>query len=252
MVRLKNSTRIHVKYTSYVMHRVSEIKKNTDFSSWNYIRVLNVAGDAIRVIKFENPNEHCRWLNEPEVLLNDESEWPKETKPVENASTSINQVDISPKHHPFINWNYSNFYKLICHVASLLKVNHHWTKRYRNQPSNLNFNVFTVKEIEESINVIVCESQKEYYLREFNSLSMTELVPKDSKLLSLHRLLIDNIIRIGGRNKHVNVPFNQRHQMISHKNHPLSQLVIKHIHESNFHCGREQTLSILINTRYQT
>ena len=62
------------------MHRVIEIKKNTDFSSWNYIRVLNVAGDAIRVTKFENPNEHCRWLNEPEVLLNDESEWPKETK----------------------------------------------------------------------------------------------------------------------------------------------------------------------------
>ena len=35
--------------------------------------------------------------------------------------------------------------------------------------------------------------------------------------------------------------------MIIHKNHPLSKLVIKHIHESNFHCGREQTLSILKN-----
>ena len=35
--------------------------------------------------------------------------------------------------------------------------------------------------------------------------------------------------------------------MIIHKNHPLSKLVIKHIHESSFHCGREQTLSILIN-----
>ena len=35
--------------------------------------------------------------------------------------------------------------------------------------------------------------------------------------------------------------------MIIHKNHPLSKLVIKHTHESNFHCGREQTLSILRN-----
>ena len=112
------------------MHRVSEIKKNTDVSSWNYIPgVLNVADDATRVTKFEKPTEHCRWLDEPDVLLNDKSEWPKETKSVENASTSINQVDISSKHHPLINWNYySNFYKLICHVASLLKLNHHWTK----------------------------------------------------------------------------------------------------------------------------
>ena len=37
--------------------------------------------------------------------------------------------------------------------------------------------------------------------------SMTELVPKDSKLPSSHTLLIDTIIRVGGGNKHANVPF---------------------------------------------
>ena len=172
--------------------------------------VLNVADDATRVTNFQNLNEHCRWFNGPEFLVNDESEWPKETfdKSVENASTSINQVNISPQYQSFINRNYySNFYKLIYHVASLLKLKRHWAKRHRNQPSNVNFNIFTVKEIEESINVIVCESQKEYYPREFNSLPMTKLVSKDSKLLSLHPLLIDNIIRVGGRNKHANVPF---------------------------------------------
>ena len=241
----------NVKYPTYVMHRVSEIKKNTDVSSWNYIPVvLNVADDATRVTNFQNLNEHCRWFNGPEFLVNDESEWPKETfdKSVENASTSINQVNISPQYQSFINWNYySSFYKLTYHVASLLKLKRHWTKRHRNQPSNVNFNIFTVKEIEESLNVIVCESQKEYYPRESNSLPMTKLVSKDSKLLSLHPLLIDNITRVGGRNKHANVPFNQRHQMIIHKNHPLSKLIIKHIHVSNFHCGREQTLSILRN-----
>ena len=35
--------------------------------------------------------------------------------------------------------------------------------------------------------------------------------------------------------------------MIINKKHPLSKLVIKHIHESNFHRGREQTLIILRN-----
>ena len=114
----------NVKYNTYVMHRVIKKKKNTDVSSWNYIPgVLNVADDATRVTKFENLNEHCRWFNGPEFLVNDESEWPKETsdKSVENTSTSINQVDVSPKYQSLINWNYySNFYKLVCHVASLL------------------------------------------------------------------------------------------------------------------------------------
>ena len=59
---------------------------------------------------------------------------------------------------------------------------------------DVNLNIFTVKKIEESIKMF--ESQKEYYSQEFNSLSMAELVPKDSKLLSLHPLLIDIIIRV--------------------------------------------------------
>ena len=167
---------------------------------------------------------------------------------MENASTSINRVDISPKYQSFISWYYySNFSKLKCHVASLLKPRYHWTKQHKNQSSNVNLNIFTVKEIEGSINVIVSESQKEYYAREFNSLSITELVPKENKLLLSYPLLIDNIIRVGGRNKHSNAPFNQRHQMIIHKNHPLSKLVMKHIHESKFHFGREQTHAILRN-----
>ena len=165
-------------------------------------------------------------------------------KSVENTSTSINRVDISPKYQSFVNWYYySNFYKSKCHVASLLKPKSHWTKHYKKQSSNINFNIFTVKEIERSINVIVCE----YYPRVFNSLSITELVPKESKLLLSHPLLIDNIIRVRGRNKHANAPFNQRHQMIIQKNHPLSKWVIKHIRESKFHIDREQTLAILRN-----
>ena len=59
---------------------------------------------------------------------------------------------------------------------------------------DVNLNNFTAKKIEESIKIF--EPQKEYYSQEFNSLSMAELVPKDSKLLSLHPLLIDTIIRV--------------------------------------------------------
>ena len=46
---------------------------------FNYITGdLNAADDATLVTKFENINEHCRWFNGQEFLLNDHSEWPKE------------------------------------------------------------------------------------------------------------------------------------------------------------------------------
>ena len=64
----------NVKYNTDVMHRVSEIKNNIDVTSWNYItRVLNVSDDKIHVTKIEILNEHCRWCNGPEFLVNDES-----------------------------------------------------------------------------------------------------------------------------------------------------------------------------------
>ena len=69
----------NVRYNTDVMHRVSEIKNNIDVTSWNYIPgVLNVSDDEIRVTKIEILNEHCRWWNGPEFLVNDESKWSKE------------------------------------------------------------------------------------------------------------------------------------------------------------------------------
>ena len=65
----------NVKYTTYLMQRVSEIKKNTDVSSWNYIPgVLNVADDATRVIyQVWKSKWTFGWFNGPEFLVNDES-----------------------------------------------------------------------------------------------------------------------------------------------------------------------------------
>ena len=50
------------------MHRVREIKKNTNVSSWKYVPgVLDVADDVTHVTKFENLNEHCIF-NGPEFF----------------------------------------------------------------------------------------------------------------------------------------------------------------------------------------
>ena len=55
----------------------------------------------------------------------------------------------------------------------------------------------------------------------------------------------ENLIRVGGRIAKCHLPFENRHQIILSQNHHLSKLLIQHYHETNCHCGRNQTLALL-------
>lgn len=64
-------------------------------------------------------------------------------------------------------------------------------------------------------------------------------------LLPLQRFMSDNLIRVSGRFSNSYFSLHNKHQVIIDKTHPLASLFITYIHERNFHCGRESTLSLL-------
>ena len=68
---------------------------------------------------------------------------------------------------------------------------------------------------------------------------------KRSKLLPLNPIVVDNLIRVGGRIGQSHLPFEQKHQILLTKEHFLSTLLVLDKHERNYHIGREQTLSLL-------
>ena len=68
---------------------------------------------------------------------------------------------------------------------------------------------------------------------------------KHSKLLPLNPIVVDNLIRVGGRIGQSHLPFEQKHQILLTKEHFLSTLLVLDKHERNYHIGREQTLSLL-------
>ena len=68
---------------------------------------------------------------------------------------------------------------------------------------------------------------------------------KHSKLLSLNPIVVDDLIRVGGRIGHLHLPFEQKHQILLTKEHFLTTLLVLDKHERNYHIGREQTLSLL-------
>ena len=53
----------------------------------------------------------------------------------------------------------------------------------------------------------------------------------------------DGLIRVGGRIGLAHIPRDSKHQIILSPKHHISTLIVTHIHETNFHVGRNSTLA---------
>ena len=54
---------------------------------------------------------------------------------------------------------------------------------------------------------------------------------------------MNNLLWVGGRLKTTDLALNCHSHITTDKGHPLVPLIVKHFHETNLHCGHEQTLS---------
>ena len=74
-------------------------------------------------------------------------------------------------------------------------------------------------------------------------MKLNKEVKKSSKLGNLRPVLVDGVLRVGGRlQKAVVLSWDEKHPMILPKRHHVSQLIVRHYHESAARSGREQTL----------
>ena len=68
---------------------------------------------------------------------------------------------------------------------------------------------------------------------------MEKSVPKHSNLLQLDPLVDSNgLLRVGGRLENSTLEYQEKHPVILPKGHHVSELIIRHFHESVHHQGR--------------
>lgn len=77
-------------------------------------------------------------------------------------------------------------------------------------------------------------------------------VKKESSIYRLDPVLDDELIRVGGRLRKAAMPIESKHPIILSKNHHISSLLLRHIHEQLGHCGRNYMLSKLRQTYWIT
>ena len=88
----------------------------------------------------------------------------------------------------------------------------------------------TVKYIEQGKFEIFKEAQLECFPEEFRTLKKDMSLSKYSKLLPLNPIIVDNLIRIGGRIGQLYLPFKQKHQILLPKEYFLSTLLVLEKH----------------------
>ena len=239
---IKNLSR---KFSVYIMNRLNEIRVNSNVEEWFFVPgELNPADHCTRYLPFSVLSLKSNWIAGPRFLC------ASSVIILKTESTQVEAEDVEKHTHLLINrennsdisvlkWeHYSSYFKLLRHVAYILKMKRHWINVKRKRPEKINFKEQTVVEIKAAEHQIIAQAQIECYHEEQNSLRNNKPLQKTSTLLSLRPILTDNLLRVGGKVAHSFLPFDSKHQIILAKKLHLSELLIKDIHVRNCHSGR--------------
>ena len=100
------------------------------------------------------------------------------------------------------------------------------------------------KDLELGIKIICKLVPVEPFPDEYHSLKATQTVSSKSKILSLKPELHENIIRVRGRIRHAELPFDFKHPIILSGKHMISKLILLVLHLKILYSGKEHIISL--------
>ena len=242
------------RFSTYRSHRVAEIVSNSSLCEWYHIPgTVNVADDCTRGKEIYDLTPQSRWISGPDFLLRPKAEWPRvEELPVIDeqeleVKSSILVMSTSPS-VCMVQWErYSSWKKLCRHYA--------WWMRFRfnlrckakkiSPPPERRIKYLSAVDLQEAKLALSKQAQIESFQDDYKDLQANRSLAPNSSLLPLQPVLIDGVIRVGGRLERAPIPFEAKHQVLLSPKHPLSRLLVQDIHERHLHVGREHTLALV-------
>lgn len=222
----------------FVRNRISVIQNLTVVSQWQYVPTRDNPADVATRGVFPDELKGLEiWWNGP-LYLSGKGEWPpkmtfknkipQSCEPVASFSVSTDDAfDVFKK--------YSVLTKLVKVIAHCLRFVNNCklkTKEFRKGGS------LTPKELEQSMNTLIILAQRESFGYEVSLLTKQKYLKPKHRLLALSPFIDEcGIMRVGGRLKNANVPYDQKHQILLEGKHKLSILIFKNEHIRLQHAG---------------
>lgn len=234
------------RWKTFVANRAAEIQNLSDVNDWHHINSKDNPADLIS--RGVNPKvledstlwwQGPPWLSNNQVEINDHvviksTDIPEQKSQIINSCVSVGNFNIFSR--------YSSLSKLINVVAYIY--------RYYNKSTRKTIHVGSLSIVEraDALMKLIRLAQLEAFSSEMTYLEKKKDIQSESKILSLNPFLDENgILRVGGRIKHSNLTFDQKHQIILPKDHQLTILLLNFYHQINLHCGALALLNAVRN-----
>ena len=125
-----------------------------------------------------------------------------------------------------------------------------WVLRFvkglkRGEPQYIMSSTLKLAELQKASREIMLLAQRQYFHEEYLSLKEGRQVKCHSKLANLNPILIDHIVRVGGRIHLAPIAFEVAHPIFLPKSHHVSVLIVRYYHLVLGHAGREHVLSVI-------
>ena len=237
----------NLRFQTFVANRVSLIRECSSKDQWRFVNTtLNPADDASR------GKQTCRWTEGPEFLLSDYKDWPKFP-----FDLSVGTGDLEIKREVFRTTvvdkdrlnilfdRYSSWIRLLRGVGWLLQ----FKSFLKQQVSKLHITMLevglSVKVLALAESSIVKVVQRDVYSSEILQLSRGNFVSIKSSIAKLKPILVDGILRVGGRLSFADLQFDEKFPTIlPYKGH-VTDLIIMYYHQKVGHLGRSTVLSTI-------
>ena len=263
---IRNSTK---RFPVFVANRVAKIEEASSVSSWRHVASKqNPADDASRGISAHDLcKEGSRWLHGPAFLWKDEETWPelpllpplpdefvlsKNPQRVVCVGIAEERDDVLQK----LISDCSYFFRARKKLASLKRCIIIWrskTCKSQDQPVFAFGSGPTLSELKDAEMRLIQYVQRQSFGNLIDKLSEPsgpQPVKKydcERSMLKLNPILVDGVLRVGGRLSEAEVAFEVKHPIILPNSHHLTDLIIQRFHHEVGHAGLNHTWASLRN-----
>lgn len=239
----------HRKYHQFVAIRVSEILDISNMNEWRWISgKMNVADDATKWSKSPDLSHSSRWLNGPEFLRSDESEWPTGGSDAMNTELELKEhILVAQRSEPMLIEieRFSRWCRLLRSMAFVVR----FVERLKSNSNKLAIEL-TQEELRKAEKILLQEAQKVSFLYEITNLNQKKNVPKSSPIYKLSPFIDkEGVLRVNGRIGNANVPEEMKFPAILPRYHYITELLILHYHCLYQH-GNNETVINELRQRY--
>ncbi|XP_064638304.1 uncharacterized protein LOC135494320 [Lineus longissimus] len=248
-----------MRFKTYVANRVTEIRDSSRPDQWRHVPGKdNPADDISRGQSVEVFMKNKRWFKGPDFLQEREENWPvTDVGPLPAADPEIKQEKVvglilAPPACSTLDQmlkRCSSWVILQRRVAILMKFCDYI--RAKSSGKTLvgeQFRKITVNDLEKARLAVVKYVQKEAYGQEIADLQKTGRIKASSQLKSLNPVIIDGVLRVGGRLSRAPLSHDAKFPMIILRGSHLASILICHFHAKVAHAGQEQVLAALRET----